>query len=193
MKLAADYFPRGHFETWAVCQTLFPHVKPRLERKLSEESPLRDWADLPLTVSWYIQQIGDFTQVEILAKAAVKVKVSILRLDHPETLVSMTSPALACSSQGRWEEHPDTLIAMGNLVLMIHKQGRLEEAEKLEALVYVKRSWVTAILTLSRQSKSESCGRLIVLHRRMSWIVTIASYGDVFITQIKGTGQPECI
>ncbi|KAL3587549.1 hypothetical protein FPOAC2_13446 [Fusarium poae] len=154
MKLAADHFPSGAFETWAVCQSLLPHVEPLVERKPREESIVANWAKVLTNISWYMLMIGEYTRAETLAKAAVQARICINGLDHPSTLTSMANLASTFWNQGRWEEakklfvevmetrkaklgvdHPDTLTSMANLASTYRNQGRWEEAEKLEVEV----------------------------------------------------------
>ncbi|KAL9566608.1 hypothetical protein ACKAV7_009523 [Fusarium commune] len=154
MKLAADHFPSGAFETWAICQNLLPHIEPWLGRKPREETAVANWAEVLTNVSWYMLMAGDYSRAEILVDAAVQARRRILGLDHPSTLTSMGNLASTFWNQGRWEEaekldvevmetckeklgpdHPDTLTSMANLASTYRNQGRWEEAEKLEVEV----------------------------------------------------------
>ncbi|KPA40104.1 kinesin light chain 3 [Fusarium langsethiae] len=147
MKLAADHFPSGEFETWAICQGLLPHIEPLLERKPREESVATTWAEIITNVSGYMLRIGEYSRAEILAKIAIQARTQILGSDHPDTLTSMSSLASIYSDQGRWEEaetlqvkvmetckvklgvdHPLTLTSMNNLAFTWHRQGRVEDA-----------------------------------------------------------------
>ncbi|KAM0339924.1 hypothetical protein ACHAPU_010757 [Fusarium lateritium] len=158
IKLAAYHFPNGEFETWAVCQTLLPHVEPLLGLIPKEESVVANWAVALTDVSWYMYRIGDYERAEILAKAAVQATTSILGLDNPKTLHSMGIIAIIYDQQGRLKDaeqlyvetlqatksilgpdHPSTLATMNNLASLFHSQGRLEEAEKLKNEVLEKR------------------------------------------------------
>ncbi|KAL7755426.1 hypothetical protein ACKLNR_014524 [Fusarium oxysporum f. sp. zingiberi] len=154
MKLAADHFPSGAFETWAVCQSLLPHVEPLVGRKPRDESIIANWAEVLTNISWYMLMIGEYSQAEMPAKAAVQARSCILGLDHPLTLNSINNLASTYRKQGRWEEaeklfvevmemskaklgvdHPSTLTSMANLASTYRKQGRWKEAEKLEVEV----------------------------------------------------------
>ncbi|KAF4445315.1 kinesin light chain 3, partial [Fusarium acutatum] len=154
MKLAADHFPSGAFETWTVCQTLLPHVEPSLRSKPREETSVANWAKVLTNVSWYMLMVGEYSRAEMLADAAVQARRRILGPDHPSTLASIANLASTYRNQGRWEEaekldvevmearkvklgpdHPDTLISIANLASTYRNQGRWEEAEKLEVEV----------------------------------------------------------
>ncbi|KAJ4235454.1 hypothetical protein NW757_013525 [Fusarium falciforme] len=104
MKLAADHFPSGVFETWAACQSLLPHVEPLLGRKPREESGVANWAKVLTNVSWYMLMIGEYSRAEVLVKKAVQARNGILGLDHPSTLTSIANLASTYRNQGRWEE-----------------------------------------------------------------------------------------
>jgi hypothetical protein len=150
MKLAADHFPSGAFDTWAVCQSLLPHIEPLLERKLREESIVNSWSQVLTNVSWYMLMIGEYSRAEMLAESAVEARRCILGFDHPHTLTSMANLAATYRDQGRWEEaeklevevmetrksklgldHPDTLTSMANLAFTWHSQGRINESLSL--------------------------------------------------------------
>ncbi|KAF5673917.1 kinesin light chain 3 [Fusarium heterosporum] len=154
MKLAADHFPNGVFETWTVCQTLLPHVEPLLRSKPRGETVATNWIELLTNASRYMQEIGDFNRAQTLAKVAVQATTSILGLDSPETPSCMNILSEIYSRQGRLKDaeqlqaealqirktilgpdHVDTLISMDHLATIFRKQGRLEEAEKLSVEV----------------------------------------------------------
>ncbi|WZH40876.1 kinesin light chain 1 [Fusarium acuminatum] len=150
IKLAADHFPSGTFETWAICQNLLPHIEPWLGRKPREETTVANWAEVLTNVSWYMLMVGEYSRAEMLVHAAVRARRCILGLDHPSTLTSMGNLASTYRNQGRWEEaeklevevmetsreklgsdHPDTLTSMGNLAFTWHGQGRLQDSLSL--------------------------------------------------------------
>uniref|UniRef100_A0A4E9EIH7 NB-ARC domain-containing protein n=1 Tax=Gibberella zeae TaxID=5518 RepID=A0A4E9EIH7_GIBZA len=154
IKLAADHFPSGMFDTWTVCQNLLPHIEPLLGRKPREESTVTNWAEMLTNVSWYMLMLGEYSRAEMLVDAAVEARKCILGLDHPSTLSSMANLAAIYRNQGRWEEaekievevmemskeklgpdHPSTLTSMANLASTFWNQGRWEEAEKLDVEV----------------------------------------------------------
>jgi hypothetical protein len=150
IKLAADHFPSGTFETWAICQNLLPHIEPWLGRKPREETTVANWAEVLTNVSWYMLMVGEYSRAEMLVHAAVRARTCILGLDHPSTLTSMANLASTYRNQGRWEEaeklfvevmetskeklgsdHPDTLTSMANLAFTWHGQGRLQDSLSL--------------------------------------------------------------
>ncbi|KAJ0306108.1 hypothetical protein Brms1b_010559 [Colletotrichum noveboracense] len=150
MKLAADYFPSGAFETWNTCQNLLPHIEPILSEQARDQGDIRDWAKLLTNVCCYMLMIGEYSRAEVLGEEAVQAMKSGLGPDHPDTLTSVAYLASTFRNQGRWEEaeklevevmetrktklgadHPSTLISMANLASTYSNQGRWEEAEKL--------------------------------------------------------------
>ncbi|RGP63231.1 kinesin light chain 3 [Fusarium longipes] len=150
IKLAADHFPSGLFESWPVCQTLLPHVEPSLRSEPREETCVAHWAELLTNVSWYMLEVGEYPRAEMLVDKAVQARRRILGPDHGDTLTSINNLASTIWHQGRWEEaeklevevmearkaklgpdHRDTLLSISNLALTFWHQGRWEEAEKL--------------------------------------------------------------
>ncbi|KAF6822492.1 Kinesin light chain 5 [Colletotrichum plurivorum] len=154
VKLAADHFPSGEFETWGTCQSLLPHIEPVLSRKRKGKGDILDWAELLTNVCWYMFMLGEYSRAEILGEEAVNARKNALGLSHPSTLTSMANLASTYGNQGRWEEaeklevevmetskaklgadHPDTLTSMANLASTYWNQGRWKEAEELEVRV----------------------------------------------------------
>ncbi|KAF4895134.1 Kinesin light chain [Colletotrichum fructicola] len=154
MKLAADHFPSGAFETWDTCQNLLPHIEPVLSRQTRDQGGILDWANLLTKVCWFMLMIGEYSRAEVLGEEAAQARRSVLGPDHPSTLTSMANLASTYRNQGRWEEaeklevevmemsktklgadHPSTLSSMANLASTFWNQGRWEEAEKLEVEV----------------------------------------------------------
>ncbi|KAJ5157471.1 uncharacterized protein N7482_008571 [Penicillium canariense] len=99
-------------------------------------------------------QVGRWKEAKRLQLQVVETRKEKLGEDHPTTLRSMASLALAYRRQGRLEEaeilqlqvierrktiygveHPGTLISMGDLALTYRSQGRWEEAERLQLQV----------------------------------------------------------
>ncbi|OBS15388.1 hypothetical protein FPOA_13777 [Fusarium poae] len=128
MKLAADHFPSGTFETWAVCQSLLPHVEPLVERKPREESIVTNWAKVLTNISccsdknlhqWSrssldadqygqpsfdVQQPGSMGGGREAICGSDETRKAKLGVDHPDTLTSMANLASTYRNQGRWEE-----------------------------------------------------------------------------------------
>ncbi|KAH7010788.1 uncharacterized protein B0I36DRAFT_210186, partial [Microdochium trichocladiopsis] len=147
MKLAADHFPSGAFETWGSCQSLLPHVESVLSGKPRGQSDVLDWTELLTNVSQYMLMIGEYSRAEVLGEEAAQTRKNILGPDHPDTLTSMANLASTYCNQDRWDEaeklevevmetrkaklgadHPDTLNSMGNLAFTWHSQGRQKDA-----------------------------------------------------------------
>ncbi|KAJ4243339.1 hypothetical protein NW762_014825 [Fusarium torreyae] len=101
IKLAAEHFPSGTFETWAICQNLLPHIEPWLRRKPREETTVANWAEVLTNVSWYMLMVGEYSRAEMLVDQAVQARRRILGVDHPLTLNSMANLASTYRNQGR--------------------------------------------------------------------------------------------
>ncbi|KAF6806307.1 Kinesin light chain 5 [Colletotrichum musicola] len=161
VKLAADHFPSGAYETWGTCQSLLPHIEPVLSRKRKGQGDILDWAELLTKICWYMLMLGEYSRAEMLGEEAVNARKNVLGLSHPSTLTSMANLASTYRNQGRWKEaeelnvrvmetrktvlgevHPDTLISMGNLASTYRNQGRWKEAEELNVRVMETRKTV---------------------------------------------------
>jgi len=105
-------------------------------------------------ISSFYQSQGRFADSGKLAAAVLRTRMEAAGREHPSTLGSMNSLALAFMGQGRWKEaeelniqvmetmkrvlgmeHPDTLTSMANLASTFRDQGRWKEAEDLEVQV----------------------------------------------------------
>ena len=154
----ARCYPDGDYENWATCLSLEPHARSLLKHEFSSDTTRTLRACVQKNRAWYYLQQGKFTMAEQLAKQSVDDAGYALGEEHPDTLASMATLALAYNNQGRWkeaeelevqvietrkrvlgEEHPGTLISMGNPAMVYNNQGRWKEAEELNMQVIEER------------------------------------------------------
>ncbi|KAF6781660.1 Kinesin light chain 5 [Colletotrichum sojae] len=140
VKLAADHFPSGAYETWGTCQSLLPHIEPVLSRKRKGQGDILDWAELLTKVCWYMFMLGEYSRAEMLGEEAVNARKNALGPDNPSTLTSMANLASTYRNQGRWKEAEE--LEHGNLASTYRNQGRWKEAEELNVRVMETRKTV---------------------------------------------------
>ncbi|KAJ5152972.1 kinesin [Penicillium canariense] len=148
-------FPNGAFETWAICQTLFPHVKAALSQRPGRDVSglqlsLLEWAALFYKASHYAFGRGDLESGTSFAAASLETRKDILGWNHRSTLASASIMLNAHIFQCQWREaemigiqifenlrellgleHPDTLASMHDLVSIHTGQEQWQEAEDL--------------------------------------------------------------
>ncbi|KAJ5824716.1 P-loop containing nucleoside triphosphate hydrolase protein [Penicillium robsamsonii] len=154
-------FPTGHFETWAVCQPLFPHVQSAVTQRPVQEDILQKWASLVHRSACFAFTKEDIVECEKMAVLAMKTRKRLFGPYDEKTLESSEIAGLAYSLSGRWKdaeilqlqvmnarnqllgpENPDTLVSISNLASTYRDQGRWKEAEELDVQVLETRSQV---------------------------------------------------
>jgi tetratricopeptide (TPR) repeat protein len=147
-------FPKGGYESWDTCRSLFPHAMAATTKRPRDEGSRKKWADLMYNAGWYAWQRGDIHEAENLSISSMEVRSKLLGAESDETLNSMAMVGSVYNLAGRWEaaeeleiqvletskrrlgaDHPNTLTSMANLASTYRKQGRWEEAEELEVQV----------------------------------------------------------
>ncbi|KAJ5248654.1 hypothetical protein N7468_000105 [Penicillium chermesinum] len=143
-------FPTGEFENWAVCRSLFPHVRSASDqRPVSPESRLK-WATVLARGVQYACETGYLRDVKNMAMKSREQRMALLSEDNKEVLDSAALLAWVYSAEGSYneaekliiknlstlkakhgEDHPVTLMNMADLGQIYCSQGRFEEAEEL--------------------------------------------------------------
>ena len=161
LKLVTRAFPSGFFETWPLCDLLYPHADAILWYNFKKfgisvehcrESPsnLPARAHLLLRTSTYLRHQGKLMQSEHHARLSMDIREMYLGDEHGDTLDSMESYALTIAQLGRDEEachverqvlsgrekqhgeyHEDTLEALNNLGSTLRTLGNFAEAEAI--------------------------------------------------------------
>jgi hypothetical protein len=150
VKILCASFPTGEYENWAICQTLFAHVKRCLERQPEGRPSLIQWATLLFNAAWYAWRKGSAIDAKKLAEKSVATRREELGKDHIDTLKSMTilayslilnrqlefaerlhTEVLKRSKMKLGADHPVTLTSMGSLASIYTDQGRQMAAEEL--------------------------------------------------------------
>ncbi|RYP21051.1 hypothetical protein DL765_002458 [Monosporascus sp. GIB2] len=147
-------FPSGEYETWAVCQALFPHARSAATQRPEEQDSLKEWASLLHNAAIYATEIGNWAEAEEMSVQAMRVREELLGREHTDTLQSVAMVARAYNNRGRFDkaeqlrlqimeackdilgaDHPDTLTSMTNLGSTYWDQGRFDEAEEVAVQV----------------------------------------------------------
>ncbi|KAI7768306.1 hypothetical protein LZL87_013926 [Fusarium oxysporum] len=150
----ARSFPRGEYENWTQCQTIFAHVEAASEYRPSGDNLKEVWSGLLYNGGWYALLQGRYSVAEQMVSKATGALQKILGDKHEKTLDSILLLASVYSSQGRLDEaekleaqiveaykvtlgeyHEETLTSMNNLASTYTLQGRWKEAEKLQVEV----------------------------------------------------------
>jgi tetratricopeptide (TPR) repeat protein len=157
LRIFSNYIGTQHTDKLAVQakQIILSHLDTGLENshkylcgtiRLGEstlEAPALIFAD------FYLEQ-GRYEEAERLFGRVLKGREERLGRDHPDTLRTVHSLAIAYRRQGQYEQaerlfgralkgreerlgrdHPDTLKTVHNLAIVYRRQGRYEEAERL--------------------------------------------------------------
>ncbi|KAK3064662.1 hypothetical protein LTS18_005168 [Coniosporium uncinatum] len=118
--------------------------------KPSTDEVLQGWAKILTNASRYLWLRGSYATAQEIATKALVARESVLGLDDPLTLTSVSNLALVLRYQGKYGEaeklnrralegrekelgvqHPHTLTSVYCLVYLLHKRRRYEEAAKL--------------------------------------------------------------
>jgi tetratricopeptide (TPR) repeat protein len=148
--LMDESYPVGRHKNWPACQALFPHAAAVLDSRPENAEGLKAWASVLFKASWYAGEIGQYEAAENMNRIALEEKESLLGLEHPSTLTSVSNQAVVLQYQGKYEaaeamnrralegyekalgnEHPDTLTSLDNLAVVLQYQGKYEAAEAM--------------------------------------------------------------
>ncbi|KAH7069948.1 P-loop containing nucleoside triphosphate hydrolase protein, partial [Paraphoma chrysanthemicola] len=142
--------PRGDYEEWEKCQTLFPHARAALSERPKDQESLEEWALLLYNAAWYAWNQGRADEAEQMAVISMEVRSEFLGEEHPEVLNSMEMVGLSRRLMGKYEEaeamyrrvlagrrqvlgheHAGTLTILDNLAVVLRVQGKYIEAEAM--------------------------------------------------------------
>ncbi|KAF2132449.1 hypothetical protein P153DRAFT_335387 [Dothidotthia symphoricarpi CBS 119687] len=130
--LCAEFPKNGHYENWPTCQALYAHVKSAADLRPETKSSLLDWAELLYRAASYANGKKNIADAEALALKSLEVHTQILGQEHKHTLCSMNAVGLAYNLR---VDHLETLRSMSNLAATYSGQGRWDAAEELEVQV----------------------------------------------------------
>jgi hypothetical protein len=144
-------FPTGHFENWAKCQTLFPHVRSAVAQRPEEQDSLKEWAFVLSRAAQYALWRGNVADAETMSRKAMDAKKVSYGPESPEFLDCMLLVGGVYSYGDRWAdaealfeqvtktskkvfgtESQRTLVSMTHLGLSYKSQSQWEKAEELE-------------------------------------------------------------
>ena len=154
LRVVADKFPTGHFESWTTCESLLPHAQTVTQYRDASDTCPGQYSYLLRNMAYFDMLQGRYEIACTRSSIAFEVQEKVFGLEHPSTLTSIANLAATYRNQGRWEEaeklevqvmetslrvlkaeHPDTLTSIANLAVTYRNQGRWEEAEKLQVQV----------------------------------------------------------
>ncbi|KAJ4263536.1 hypothetical protein NW762_006355 [Fusarium torreyae] len=145
----SKHFPCDYYDTWPVCQRLFPHLEATLEEEPPSEG-WEDWMNLLENCATYMSHTGNYQVAADLIQKAIDISTTILGKEHIHTILKTASLAEVYTQQGRLkvveelqvravsmlrkllgEEHNDTQRAMCNLAVIYRHQGLVDRAQQL--------------------------------------------------------------
>jgi tetratricopeptide (TPR) repeat protein len=150
IKVITRLFPSGQYETWLDCHILLPHVREIMSFKVTSSQDLLSLSSVNTNLGWFYILTGKFIMAEPILQEAIVVREKELRVNHPDTLTSVSNLASVLERQGRYQEaesmnrralegyekelgvnHPYTLTSVDNLASVLERQGRYEEAKSM--------------------------------------------------------------
>ncbi|KAI4089899.1 MAG: hypothetical protein LQ344_005089 [Seirophora lacunosa] len=150
IRIMAEVFPSGEYETWTTCQALFPHAKVVLEYQLTDSEHLIPWTDVLSRAGYYALEMGYYSTAEEMSRRALEVREKVLAEKHPDTLTSVHQLARVLFRQRRYqdaeemgrrvlegrekalgEKNEDTLSSVNVLGVILHKLEKFEVAEMM--------------------------------------------------------------
>ncbi|KAK5553028.1 hypothetical protein LTR46_009104 [Exophiala xenobiotica] len=145
-----EAFPSGDYETWSVCQALFPHVQMLMSYRINEKRYRRKRANVFERGAWYALENGQYRVAEVMARASLAEREVVLGKENQQTLHSVSLVARGLLEQGKFEqaqemcqraltgtemilgpEHPDTLQSMIKLAAALFMNGDEKQAEEI--------------------------------------------------------------
>lgn len=146
----AKAFPSGNYQNWETCRQLLPHAEKGIHYCPANDEAFEPWALLLYNSSSYCREQGKHALAETMSKQAHEMCQMRLGCNHPLTLTSMSSLALAYKNQGLLNEaellevqvvairktvlgptHPDTIKSLSNLGFTYFAQGKSQESQSL--------------------------------------------------------------
>ena len=147
-------FPNGHYETWAKCRVLFPHVKSTLIQRPKADDTLVVWLYLLVKAARYAYLSGKYRDSESMIKLVLEKRVQILNAADELIVESFNIAALTYLDLERWfeaeeilvqglemsrklwgEEHVVTMNFLGYLTQSYSKQEKWDLAKDLQQKV----------------------------------------------------------
>ena len=151
VRMLAEVFPSGEYETWVECRQLLPHSRKVLDYNQEEREAALHWARIARNTGWYLLYIGEYAAAADSIKDAMLARERLLGAEHPDTLTSVSQLGTVLSSRAEYEEaeamqrralagyekalgveHPHTLTSVSQLGTVLSSQGKYEEAEAIQ-------------------------------------------------------------
>jgi tetratricopeptide (TPR) repeat protein len=159
LRLVAEVFPDGSYETWNTCKQYLPHSRKVLSWFENDESlniviendEFQSVARLLAHTAMYYWTQGCYDEAEHFEVKLVDTQKSVLGNKHADTIGAMANLASTwwmqnCPDEAEYlqnevlsmqksvlgKKHPNTVVAMANLASIWWQQGRSDKAEKLQ-------------------------------------------------------------
>lgn len=143
-------YPVGRYESWSVCQKLFPHAEVVVNSQPEDKEARKAWASLIHKSAWYALEMKQYSKSYDMYYVALQARETIFGLEHRDTLNSLNRLGVAVGFLGRYNEaeimlknglqrssrvlgegHRTTLRIMADLSWTCRKQGKWNDAEEL--------------------------------------------------------------
>ncbi|KAF1850065.1 TPR-like protein [Cucurbitaria berberidis CBS 394.84] len=150
VRLIDDNYPDSKYENWEACQALFPHAQAAVACRPNGGTALTTWASVLSKAMVYAYDMGYYQEAEGMGRPALEARESTLGREHPYTLSSVSSLAVALRIGGKYEEaemmlrralqgrekvlgpkDPLTLSDLNSLGLVLSERGDYEGAERI--------------------------------------------------------------
>ncbi|KAJ6263594.1 hypothetical protein Dda_2162 [Drechslerella dactyloides] len=149
IKVMAELFPSGEYETWLDCQILLPHAREVTSSGiLTDRQDLLCLASLNTKLGQFYTLKGNLIMAEPTLREAITIREKELGPNDLDTLTTVNNLVIILGRQGRYEEaellsrrvlevtekelgadHPQTLTGTNNVAFVLKGLGRNEEAE----------------------------------------------------------------
>jgi tetratricopeptide (TPR) repeat protein len=82
------FYPDGSYETWKVCQELFPHALAARTCRPTDSNALENWASVLYKAALYADEMANYETALELGRLALEAEEQVLGPEHHDTLLS---------------------------------------------------------------------------------------------------------
>lgn len=150
LRIMADAFPSGKYETWATCRVIVPHARRVLSHVTEEKEATLYRARIVANTARYLRFVSEYVVAENIGRAGLAMSEKVLGVEHLDTLSIVTELGLllidqdkhkgaelmlqrALKEMGRMHgaEHPKTLSTLSQVGVALLCQGKHKESESM--------------------------------------------------------------
>jgi tetratricopeptide (TPR) repeat protein len=154
LRLLSKAVPDGDYENWESWRSLLPHVEAVLSYDgFRSRDDLLEQASILYSLSWYLEQKGDFRLAILKIEQALEIYERYLdrkdktiaftkniygtilsqigQYDKAEAMYRQALQLLEKVLREESEDHLDTLVIINNLAIVLDDQGKYDEAEAM--------------------------------------------------------------